>query len=171
MKENSPGSTGEHARGDSPESDPEMPTLVLVEYSPERTGGQAPDLGEMTLWRVDGVLYEIPFHVRTVIESACDETAKGLNRMQKASRSRFRWCNQFLNAKHKFHIHAIDEDMDTGKVIIRIAEDPGEFRGHRRLCRFDGKRYSLGQVLQWALNVMGASYNWTLLFWQREFVL
>ena len=155
---------------DSTETDPDMPTLVPVECSPEWTDGQAPDLGQMTLWCVDDGLYNVPSGVGTVIKDACGETTEGLFRMLEESRSRFNWFNKFLRVRHHLYINGIIESPD-GKATVRITECPvrGNSLFESRLCRLDGKRWTLGQTLEWALN-NGASYNWALDFWKRDFV-
>ena len=121
-------------------------TPVLVEHSPECTNRQAPELGEMTVCCLDGGLYESPWHVRTVIESACDETAEGLNCHLKASVTRFKRFNRFLRTRHKTYIDDITEELDTGRVMVRIAT-VGTF-SESRLWRFDCMRWALGQRLQ-----------------------
>ena len=77
------------------------------------------------------------------------------------------------NGNMDVYIEDIMEYLDTGMVTVRIAEYPVRRSKlcESRLCRFDGKRWTLGQTLQWALNERGATYNWTLGFWERDFVL
>ena len=154
---------------DSTETDPDMPTLVPVECSPEWTDGPTPDLGQMTLWCVDDGLYNVPSRVLAVVKVACDETTEGLSRMLHESPSRFNWFNKFLRERHHLYIDGFIEALN-GKATIRITERP--VRGHNlvesRPCRFDGKRWTLGQTLEWTLN-NGASYNWALGFWKCDF--
>ena len=146
-----------------------MPTLERVELSPEWTNKPAPELDETTLWYLDGRRYEIPRHVRTVIETACDKTVEGLISFREVSERHFRWFNRFLRTRHRIYIEHIRKESDTGKAMVRIATDGN--CSERRLCRFDSKRWTLGETLQWALNERDATYKWTLDFWRRDFVL
>ena len=65
-----------HTDPDSPETDPDMPTLVPVGHATQRTAGQAPEQAGKTWWGVDP-------RMRTAIETLCNETAEGMNRIAK----------------------------------------------------------------------------------------
>ena len=143
---------------DSPETEPDMPTLVPVGL-PQWTGGQAPEQAGKTWWDVDP-------RVRTAIETLCNETADGMNRIAKQGGAELHWFNPFLRLKHNLHIAGIAEDLDNGNVSIRIREVPP---AQSRICRNDRRRWTLGQTLEWTLNERSASYNWTLAFWERDF--
>ena len=142
-----------------PETDPDMPTLVPVAQAPQWAAGQAPEQAGKTWWDVNP-------RVRTAIETLCNETAEGMNRIAKQGGPELHWFNHFLRRKHKLHIAGITEDLDNGNVSIRIREIPP---AQSRICRNDRRRWTLGQTLEWTLNERSGSYNWTLAFWERDF--
>ena len=74
---------------DSPETEPDMPTLVPVGHVPQWTGGEAPEQAGKTWWDVDP-------RVRTAIETLCNETAEGMNRIAKQEGPELNWFNRFL---------------------------------------------------------------------------
>ena len=186
----------EHAdiRADSPETDPDMPLLVRLEHSQTWTAAEkeSRDLEKQTMWRIDGIVYRLPLRVRTYIESACNRDIEGLSHLAEAaswssscSDSDFRWFQQYLGIRHGLYIAGFFEDINTGKKTARISEctqrkqkswvgsrEPTYARDlpTQRKCRFDGKLWTLSQTLDFALNECGASYNWTIGFWERDFV-
>ena len=63
-------------------------------------------------------------------------------------------------------IYYIEDQFAEPKVEIR--EDLVS-AGLRKVCRGDGKPYTLANTLQWCLNEKGASYKWVLRFWEKDF--
>ena len=107
----------------------------------------------------------------------------------RCSDSDFRWFQQYLGTgtRHGLYIAGFLEDKNTGKKTARISEctqgkqkawvgsrEPTYARARdfptQRQCLFDGNLWTLSQTLDFALNERGASYNWTIGFWERDFV-
>ena len=154
---------------DSSDSDPDMPELVTVSARVSSYRWYLDD-GSMS-YLLDGVSYKVPMPMVLAIERLCDANVRQLNAEAIKSPLRVQWFNKFLKKRHQLHIEKIyytDDKPDEPKV--EILEDL-QSAGLRKVCRGDGKTYTLANTLKWCLNERGASYRWALRFWERDFHL
>ena len=94
------------------------------------------------------------------------ETKEGLIEVLNTRPAMMRCFNQYLRRRHGIAItgHGEAPDGET-KIFVR-----GKKHATLRTCKHDGQLYSLARTMEWALTWRKATVNWTLEFWERDFL-
>ena len=172
----------------SPETDPDMPPLKRVRHAPGPVGSDRS--AAYVPWTEDGKTYHLPLQVRNYIDKACHENLAGLKRLFDEDSSIFKWFTEYLKLKHAVRIvHWCETENCSGtrSLQVKIEELYGRQRKsffglrpkgqtptyarakpEKRRCRYDREYWTFCQTLEFALNG-GASYNWTIRFWEKDF--